>query len=168
MHYTGSVLSPHFNNIFFAESIPILLPMLRNIFTTSKLTNKQFSCKFPFLFSISISIQVSLTMFNICCMSYILVSFFKTFGKRHFSTKIDRFFTVVPLPLVIILAGLLSLWVFIIPYILPGFTYFGLVNLFQFSSMAFWLIHFSIHVLILSSNIFVGSLFKRVNELLFI
>ena len=102
MHYAGGVLSPHFNNIFFTDSIPMLLSVLGNIFTTSKLTNKQFSCKFPFLLRSS-------TMFNICCVSCILVSIFKTSGKRHFSTKIDRFSTAVSLPLVIIHAGLLSL-----------------------------------------------------------
>ena len=97
-----------------------------------------------------------------------LVSIFRTYGKGHFSTKIGRFSTTVPLPLLIILAGLLSLWVFIIPYVLPGFPFFGLITLFQFLSMALRLIYFPIHVLILSSNIFVRSLFKRVNEHLFI
>ena len=60
-----------------------------------------------------------------CCVSCISVSIFKTSGKRHFSTKIDWFSVAVPLPLVIILAGLLSLGVFISPYILPGFTSTG-------------------------------------------
>ena len=65
-------------------------------------------------------------------------------------------------------SGQNSLWVFIIPYILPGFTSFGLINLFQFLSMALRLILLSRYVLILSSNVLVGSLFKGVNELLFI
>ena len=93
---------------------------------------------------------------------------FQNYWEETFSTKIDRFSTAVPLLLVIILAGLLFLGVFVIPYTLLGFTSFGLINLFKFSSMALRLIHFSIHVLILSSSIFVGSPFKRVNGLLFI
>ena len=60
------------------------------------------------------------------------------------------------------------LWVFIIPYIVTGFTSFGLINFLQFSSMALPGIHFSTHVLILPWNIFVGRLFQRVNELLLI
>ena len=51
------------------------------------------------------------------------------------------------------------------------FTRFYLLRFnksFPILSMALRLIHFSIHVLILSSNIFVGSPFKRVNGLLFI
>ena len=105
MHYVGGILSSLFNNIFFTDPIPIFLLILGNIFTISKLTNKQFSCNFLFRLKSS-------TMFNICCVSCILVSIFRTPGKRHFSIKIDRFSTAVPLPQEIILTGLLSLWVY--------------------------------------------------------
>ena len=75
--------------------------------------------------------------------------------------KIDRFLTADPLRVIIILPGLFSLWIFIIPYIYQVFTPFGF-------STALQLAHFLIQVLILSSNVFVWSLFKYVNELLFI
>ena len=159
MHYAGGVLSSLFNNICFTDPIPIFLSILGNIFTTSEVTYKQFSCKF--LFRVRSS-----TMFNTCCVSCILVSIFRTFGKRHFSIKINRFPTAVPLE--IILTGLLSLWVFIILYILPGFTSFSFINRFQSSSMALRLFQFSIHLLILLPIFFVKSLLNRVNELLFI
>ena len=131
----GGALLFLLNNIFVTDSITILSSILVNIFTTSKLTDKQFLCQCLFLLRSS-------TMFNICCVSCILVSIFKTSGKRHVSTKMDRFCTAVPLQLVIILAGLLSLWVFISAYILPGFKSFGLINLFEILWVLLQLIHF--------------------------
>ena len=93
---------------------------------------------------------------------------FDNFWEETTLKKNRQFSTAIPPPLVIILAGLLSLWVFIIPYILPGFTSFGLINCFQFTKMALRLTHFSIHVLILFSYVFVGLLMKRVFIILYI
>lgn len=100
-------------------------------------------------------------MFNISCPSCILVPIFRTPGKRHFSTRIYRFFTTVPPPLY-----------FLTFYHSMHFTRFYILRFnnffFQFLSMGLPCIHFSIHVLILFSNFFIVSLFKIVNELIFI
>ena len=54
------------------------------------------------------------------------------------------------------------LWVFIIPYIFSYFTSFSSIFDNEFATYPFF------NILILSPNVFVGLIFKRVNERLFI
>ena len=110
--------------------------------TTSKLTSKQFSCKFPMQSRLS-------RMFNLWCVSCVLVCIFAISWKRLFSKRIDSFVSF------------------------NHFTHFtrfyilSLIHSFQFLSATLRFIYFSVNVLILSA-VFAESLFKRRNELQFI
>ena len=84
MHSAGGILLCLFNNTFFTDSITILLLKLGNIFTTLKLTIKEFSCKFPFQLRSSI-------VFNICCVSCILVSTLWTSWETFFKKNLQVF-----------------------------------------------------------------------------
>ena len=110
--------------------------------TTSKLTNKQFSCKFPMQSRLS-------SMFNLWCVSCVLVCIFAISWERLFSKRIDSFVSF------------------------NHFTHFttfyilSLIHSFQFLSATLRFIYFSVNPLILSA-FFAESLFKRRNELQFI
>ena len=110
--------------------------------TTLKLTNKQFSCKFPMQSRLS-------SMFNLWCVSCVLVCIFAISWERLFSKRIDSFVSF------------------------NHFTHFtmfyiiSLIHSFQCLSATLRFIYFSVNALILSA-VFAESLFKRRNELQFI
>ena len=89
---------------YFTDFRPDMLSILGNILIISKLTNLQSDVKLLLLFKLSIIV-------NISDVSWTLRSIFKTSEYRHFSTKIDKFSTAVPQPLVITLTGFPSLLV---------------------------------------------------------
>ena len=94
---------------------PEILSILGNILIISKLTNLQSDVNVLLSFKLSITLSVS-------DVSFTLLSIFKTSEYTHFSTKIDRFSTAVPHPLVITLTGLPTLCVLVKPHSLHEFA----------------------------------------------
>ena len=94
---------------------PEILSILGNILIISKLTNLQSDINVLLLFKLSIIASIS-------DVSFTILSIFKTFEYKHFSTKIGKFSIAVPHPLVITLTGLPALRVLIKPSVLLGFA----------------------------------------------
>ena len=127
----------------------MLLSIIGNMLTTSKLTRMALKLRFELFISSIIS--------NTWHVSLIRDGNSLANLKKTFSTKMDKFSTAVLQPLVITLRGLFSLCVLTLPYIYSAVELREMIKDFHLLSKIFSLCHFSIQLLTFISNCLLGS-----------
>ena len=126
----------------------MLLSIIGNMLTTSKLTRMALKLRFE----LSISSIIS----NTWHVSLIRDGNSLANLKKTFSIKMDKFSTAVLQPLVVTLTGLFSLCVLTLPYIYSAVELREMIKDLHLSKN-FLLCHFSIQLLTFISNCLLGS-----------